>query len=383
MNNSIEILKNLIKKHFPGSSLTHKLESDNTYAENLLFNLLKNGINQVNEDLSSIDFTEKISIDFLSELLFDLANSLEDNQDKFIQLLLNEKHNDFINQIEDIKLSKLALKKIERQNLKNRFNTIENQELNISDADIEKTIQLNNRKQLKNHFKELDKSKSKKTTKVIKLNSFLKYAAILILIPISVIAIYLTFEKQETRLASNKKTNQSLLKKKTSQKDSSDLELKLDLNSVKIPNANTEVIEIIPFKEESYGYAGNSKGIYNTNLNIINIGLQIEEIKKIWGDKLVEHSNKKEINDHFGNLVDSISNLNFNYLFDKKDNNLTIYSKITLNQTDINIYNTYETFSFLVIKLKNNYYKLEYTKKPRPLSEIKDLDLIEYCIELE
>ena len=70
-------------------------------------------------------------------------------------------------------------------------------------------------------------------------------------------------------------------------------------------------------------------------------------------------------------------------MFDEKDNNLTIYSKIILNQSDINIYNTFESWNFSVIKLKNNYYKLENTKKSKPLSEIKDLDLIEYCIELE
>ena len=174
-----------------------------------------------------------------------------------------------------------------------------------------------------------------------------------------------------------------LLKKNTSRKDSSDLELKLDLNSVTIPKANTEVIEIIPFKEESYGYAGNSQGINYTNLNIINIGLQIEEIKIVWKTELDKNSNKKEINDYFKNIVDSISDLNFNYLFDEKDNNLTIYSKIILNQSDINIYNTFESWNFSVIKLKNNYYKLENTKKSKPLSEIKDLDLIEYCIELE
>ena len=381
MINSIQIFEELVKKYFPSSDLLKEISENQSFSSQLLFDLIDFGVEKINLQLKEKEIFEEITNDFLNELLFDLATSFDENNDQIIKHLLDQNNLQFKENIAFINDSRLTVVKLERENLKNRFNELDlDNELELTDKEIENSIKIIERKSIKASLNKLDENVENKTVKIFKLSTFLKYAAIFLLIPCSIIGIYITNKRNQVTTANNHNSSREI----PVVKDSTRIIKNENQINFSIPNAKTISFKVSPIGEASFGYASINKDV---KLNVVNLSDQIEKMNVDWKSLKFMFSKQelelKKIENYYNSKIDSIVRLNKNFTYNEKESILTLFMIDKFEIDNISIFNKNETLKSSVLKLNGRYFELNSIKKPTALTEIKDDDIIDYCESLE
>ena len=269
MNNSIQILKRFLVARL-STEINSSIENlDEEFYLDFIQLLITENSKNINLFLASNNLNIEIDQTFIEEFLFELAIVYSETKvnDEFIQKLINENHPDFCENLRFLKKSKNVIIDLER-------------------------------KELKNHFKKLDQLETEnQPAKIIhfKWNSIFKYAAILILVPTTIILLYLNNKSTHTIVAKNQKT----LQKKTVISDTTKTKNKLIPSSdsakpkVEIPINEIYQYNITPTQIkylEEYGFA--SKTI---NLIVNNLSNQLAYLQTCRKNKSFDDQQQKSI----------------------------------------------------------------------------------------
>ena len=381
MINSNQIFEELVKKYFPSSNLLEEIRKNQSFSRKLLLDLIDLGFEKINLQLKDKEILEEITNEFLNELLFDLATSYNENNDQIIKHLLDQNNLQFKDNLAFINDSRLVIVKLERENLKNRFNELDlDNELELTDKEVENTFKIFERANIKASFNRLEESTVNHNVKIFKLSTFLKYAAIFLIIPFSIIAIYITNKTNQVTVANNHNSKREI----PVVKDSDRIIKNENEINFSMPIAKTISFKVSPIEEASFGYASTNKDV---KVNVVNLSSQIEKMNKDWSNLKFKFSKQeldlKKIDNYYNSKIDSIVKLDKNFTFNEKESILTLFMIDKFEIDNVSIFNKNETLKNTVLKLNGHYFELKSIKNPTALKEIKDVEIIDYCENLE
>ena len=379
MINSIQIFEELVKKYFPSSDLLNEISENQSFSSQLLFDLIDFGVENINRQLKEKEISEELSNDFLNELLFDLASSFDENKDETIQHLIAQNNLQFKENLAFINDSRLAIVKLERENLKNRFNELDNK-LELTDKEIENSIKIIERKSIKASLNKLDEITVNQAVKIFKLSTVLKYAAIFLIIPFSIIAIYITNRMNQVTIANNHNSKREI----PVVKDSTRIIKNENEINFSMPIAKTISFKVSPIGEASFGYASTNKEV---KVNVVNLSEQIKKMNVDCKSLRFKFSKQEleltKIDNYYNSKIDSIVKLDKNFTFNEKESILTLFMIDKFEIDKVSIFNKNETLKNSILKLNGRYFELKSIKNTTALKEIRDVEIIDYCESLE
>ncbi len=381
MINSNQIFEELVKKYFPSTNLLNEIRKNQSFSRKLLLDLIDFGVEKINLQLKEKEILEEITNEFLNELLFDLASSFDENKDETIQHLIAQNNLQFKDNLAFINDSSLVIVKLERENLKNRFNELDlDNELELTDKEIENTIKTVERADLKVNFNRLEEKVENHTVKIFRLSTVLKYAAIFLIVPFSIIAIYINNKSNQVTVAKNHNSKREI----PVVKDSSRIIKNENEINFSMPIAKTISFKIKPIEEESFGYASSNKEV---KVNVVNLASQIEKMNNDWKSLRFKFSKQelelKKIDNYYNSKIDSIVKLNKNFTFNEKESILTLFMIDKFEIDKVSIFNKNETLKNTILKINVGYFELKSIKNPTTLKEIRDVEIIDYCESIE
>jgi hypothetical protein len=209
--------------------------------------------------------------------------------------------------------------------------------------------------------------------KIFNLSSLLKYAAILILVPTTIILLYLNNKSTHTIVAKNQKT----LQKKTVISDTTKTKNKLIPSSdsakpkVEIPINEIYQYNITPTQIkylEEYGFA--SKTI---NLIVNNLSNQLAYLQTCRKNKSFDNQQQKSIQ----YKIDSLNQLNNTYEYNKKELLLKINYIGKIKEENIRFFNSNNKIPYNVLEITGIAYYVEPTNQPKKLVKIVDEEILE------
>jgi hypothetical protein len=357
--------------------------------------------------LSSISLTEQEYSIFnsnFSNLESEFLEFLTDNQKQNLQsdiynLLIENNNVYLLRKIDEQNLLILALKKTVREDLKNKFKSLDDQQNEfLTEKDLKVAFSVIARQNMKDKMIELDKKSSESK----KIMVFLKYAAILVLM---ILPAYLTitWNSHDKQFAKHKNKSDKLLQKDTI--DTQDTNYFLNETNYNLNPEEIQIAESKLLKEMSFGIANVDESIkfkisfistekceeivfkmskqierYKIDLSSGTRGkgpkssfiekeiTKLEKNKKLMLEKIEKHSNS-----YLYDIDEDRFEFYINQNFQSYQKNDFTFLKIDNNSTNNGVY----------LKVKGNYFKLTKTKKLNRLSRIIDADLVETLNLLE
>ncbi len=372
MNNSTQVLKSFLVARISTETNSGIANLNEAFYLDFIQLLITENSNNINLFLASNNLNFEIDQPFIEEFLFELAIFYFETKvnDEFIQKLINENHPDFCENLRFLKKSKNVIIDLERKELKNHFNKLDQLETEIQTAKIIEFENLNSQIAAKKESMNSDK-------KIFNLSSLLKYAAILILVPTTIILLYLNNKSTHTIVAKNQKT----LQKKTVISDTTKTKNKLIPSSdsakpkVEIPINEIYQYNITPTQIkylEEYGFA--SKTI---NLIVNNLSNQLAYLQTCRKNKSFDDQQQKSIQFK----IDSLNQLNNTYEFNEKELILKIYHIGKIKEGDIRYFKTNCIMPFNILEITGVTYYVKTTNQPEKLVKIETQEILNEIVE--
>jgi hypothetical protein len=362
--------------------LKDKLQTNNEFSEKLLWKLIDASIEDVNLFLAENLIDELLEIEFQQEILFELAINYTDYEfsDEFIQFLLDNNHTVFKENVSFLKTAKKQIIQMERDHLRNHLNELDQIEEEVYSGKI---VEMYNDYEVSAMFEPeeysynqiVSNTNKKQTKKIFKLSTFLKYAALLIIVP-SIIALVYFGMKSPKVITASTSTNKTQKNKHYSKKE---LNVNQDsvitvlpknkLKELVIPTMDETTLEISPSNYEGF----DSYGFVSKTMNVVvyNLSNQIQYLKNTQKDL----QQPKQIQ-NIQNKIDSIQGLNDSYEYDKTKSLLKLYTLLKLNNNDLKFYLANKLVRKNVLQIKNEYYEIFTTTKPTKLNIMVDEEFL-------
>jgi hypothetical protein len=249
----------------------------------------------------------------------DFLQFLIDNQEDKIEseifnALYNSKYFKLLEIIENRKILKDAISKIERENFKNRFKELDDEETEfLSEFEINQGIKNVERNKLREKFKIIDQEEKAnvndiqhldKKKNIISLSTFLKYAAILVIL---ILPFY---------FINNWNSNQNKFGKKEPKKVKRKIDsLEINKNTIIEVNIDIEEVHLLSInliQGEGFGYASIDKKI-KAEIKVLDLKNAEKLLKKLnLNESAITEQNLKEKNKA---EIEKLKKQNFNSFF--------------------------------------------------------------------